>query len=91
MNKNDIVANVAQEAGLTKAESKKAVDAFLNVVSIGLKNRETVQIAGFGTFSAKHRSARISTKPGTGEIIEIPSRWAPTFKAGKTLKDAVND
>lgn len=91
MNKNDIVANVAQEAGLTKAESEKAVNAFLNVVSTGLKNRETVQIVGFGTFSAKHRSARICTKPGTGEIIEIPSRWAPVFKVGKTLKDAVND
>lgn len=91
MNKNDIVASVAQEAGLTKAESEKAVNAFLNAVTVGLKNRETVQIFGFGTFSAKHRSARIGTKPSTGEIIEIHSRWAPAFKAGKPLKDAVND
>lgn len=90
MNKNDIVMNVVQETGLTSTESEKAINAFLNAVTTGLKNRETVQIIGFGTFCAKYRSARIGTKPSTGENIEIPGKWAPTFKAGKTLKEAVN-
>lgn len=90
MNKSDIVARVAQDTGLTKAESEKAVNAFLDAVTSGLKNRETVQIIGFGTFSAKLRHARIGTRPGTDDIIEIPSKWAPTFKAGKSLKETLN-
>lgn len=90
MNKTELVALVAEKAGLTKADSAKAVDAVLEAVSETLAAKEEVRIAGFGTFSVAHRKATTGRNPRTGEELQIPASNLPKFKPGKTLKDSVN-
>ena len=90
MNKTELVALVAEKAGLTKADSAKAVDAVLEAVSETLASKEEVRIAGFGTFSVAHRKATTGRNPRTGEELQIPASNLPKFKPGKTLKDTVN-
>lgn len=90
MNKTELVALVAEKAGLTKADSAKAVDAVLESVSETLAAKEEVRIAGFGTFSVAHRKATTGRNPRTGEELQIPASNLPKFKPGKTLKDSVN-
>ncbi|HAG52164.1 MAG TPA: DNA-binding protein HU [Alphaproteobacteria bacterium] len=90
MNKTELVAVVAQKAGLTKADSAKAVDAILEAVSETLASNEEVRIAGFGTFSVAHRKATTGRNPRTGEELQIAASNLPKFKPGKTLKDSVN-
>ena len=90
MNKTELVALVAEKAGLTKADSAKAVDAVLEAVSETLASKEEVRIAGFGTFSVAHRKATTGRNPRTGEELQIPASNLPKFKPGKTLKDSVN-
>lgn len=89
MNKTELISAVADAAGLTKADAGKAVDAFLKTVTESLKKREDVALVGFGTFSADERKARTGRNPATGAEITIPATVQPKFKAGKTLKDAV--
>ena len=84
MNKNEIVAKVAEKAGIKKCDAEKAVDAVVSTITDALKQGDKVQIVGFGAFEVKHRAARV------GEPVEIPASKAPVFKAGKPLKDAVN-
>ena len=86
----ELVAVVAQKAGLTKADSAKAVDAILEAVSETLAAKEEVRIAGFGTFSVAHRKATTGRNPRTGEALQIAASNLPKFKPGKTLKDSVN-
>ena len=90
MNKNDLVAEVAKNTGLSKADASKSVDAFLNAVTNALKNNDEVRLVGFGTFSIAQRAETEGRNPRTGEILKIPASKQPKFKAGKGLKDAVN-
>lgn len=90
MNKNDLVAAVAEAAGLTKADAAKAVDAVFDTVTSSLKGGKEVRLVGFGTFSVVSRKATTGRNPRTGETIQIAASKQPKFKAGKGLKDAVN-
>ena len=89
MTKTDLVAKVADTAGLTKKDADKAVNAMLEAVTGALKKGDKVTLVGFGTFETRKRPARIGRNPQTKEEIKIPATTAPAFKAGKALKDAV--
>jgi DNA-binding protein HU-beta len=90
VNKNDLVAEVANSAGLSKADAAKAVDGVFDAISGSLQGGGEVRIVGFGTFSVANRKATTGRNPRTGETIQIPASKQPKFKAGKGLKDAVN-
>lgn len=90
MNKQDLVSEVADLAGLTKAEAGKAVDAVFDGITRALKAGDEVRLVGFGTFSVARRAASTGRNPRTGEEIAIKASSQPKFKAGKGLKDAVN-
>ena len=90
MNKNDLIAAVADDTSLTKADAAKAVDSVIDTVVGSLKSGTEVRLVGFGTFSVADRAASEGRNPRTGEKIQIPASKQPKFKAGKGLKDAVN-
>lgn len=90
MKKSDIAAHVANQASLSKASAESAVNAVFAAISDSLSREEAVTIAGFGTFSTRRRPARQGRNPRTGESITIAASIVPSFKAGKTLRDAVN-
>jgi DNA-binding protein HU-beta len=90
MNKNDLIGQVADDSGLSKADATKAVDAVLDNIAGSLSNGGEVRLVGFGTFSVTHRKATTGRNPRTGESIQIKASNQPKFKAGKALKDAVN-
>ncbi|MCR5094990.1 MAG: HU family DNA-binding protein [Lachnospiraceae bacterium] len=90
MNKTELVAAIAKEAGLTKVDAEKALKAFTETVSKELKKKGKVQLVGFGTFETAKRAARTGRNPQTGKDIKIPAAVVPKFKAGKALKDTVN-
>ena len=90
MNKNDLVANVAERSGLSKADCTKAVDGVFDAITDSLKKSEEVRLVGFGTFSVSRRAASVGRNPRTGEQIQIKASNQPKFKAGKGLKDSVN-
>lgn len=90
MNKNDLIASVAEAADLSKADAGKAVDAVFDAISGALSSGGDVRLVGFGTFSVAARAATKGRNPRTGEEIDIPASKQPKFKAGKGLKDAVN-
>jgi len=90
MNKADLVNSVAYKTGLSKADAGRAVDATVEAVEDALRGGDSVSLIGFGTFSVKHRAARIGRNPQTGQNIQIKASNVPSFKAGKSLKDAVN-
>ncbi|HHT15834.1 MAG: HU family DNA-binding protein [Christensenellales bacterium] len=90
MNKTELIAAVAKEAGLKKVEAERAVSAVLNTIESELKAGNKVQLIGFGTFEAKDRPARVARNPRTGESIQVAASKAPVFKASKVLKDALN-
>ena len=89
MNKTELVASVAEKAGLTKKDSEKAVNAVLAAVTESLQKGEKVQLVGFGTFEVRERKARKAQNPQTKKEITIPATKVPAFKAGKALKDLV--
>ena len=91
MNKAETAERLAARAGLSKAAAREAVDALFGVIGEALANGEEVRIAGFGTFGTRSRPARTGRNPRTGEAVSISASTSPTFKAGKTLKDVVND
>ena len=90
MNKNELVAAMAEKAELSKKDAEKALDACKAVVEEALVKGDKVQLVGFGTFEAEDRPARVGRNPRTGEEVKIAASKAPAFKAGKQLKDAVN-
>lgn len=90
MNKAELVATMAEKSGLSKADSEKALKAFLESVEGALKKGDKVQLVGFGTFEARKRAARTGHNPKTGKSIKIKASKQPAFKAGKALKDALN-
>lgn len=90
MNKKEFVENYAAVSGITKAEAKKNVDAFLELIKNTLTEGEEIVLPGFGKFEVKMRSERAARNPQTGETVVVPASKAVHFKAGKFLKDAVN-
>ena len=90
MKKSEMVGRVAGRLGLGKSAAEGAVDAVFEVIAEALAKEEAVRIAGFGTFATRSRSARTGRNPRTGERVSIPASKAPSFKAGKALRDAVN-
>jgi len=89
VNKADLIAQVANDSSLPKAQAATAVDATLDAITAALKGGDEVKIAGFGTFSVAERAASTGRNPKTGEPIKIAATKLPKFKAGKGLKDAV--
>ena len=91
MNKAELIAKIAEESKLTKKAAETALDAFVTSVEDALKNGEKVQLVGFGTFEVRERAARKGRNPQTKAEIKIPASKAPVFKAGKALKELVNN
>lgn len=89
MNKTELVAAVAEKAGLTKKDAEKALAAVIESVTKAIKKGDKVQLVGFGTFEARKRAARQGINPATGEKIKIAASKTPVFKAGKAFKDAI--
>ncbi|MCR4619843.1 MAG: HU family DNA-binding protein [Paludibacteraceae bacterium] len=89
MNKAELVDAIAAKAGLSKVDSKKALDAFVATVKDVLKANDKLSLVGFGTFSVAERSARQGVNPSTGKKISIPAKKIAKFKAGAELADAV--
>ena len=90
MNKNELIASMASEAGLTKADAGKALDAFISSITQALKAGDEVRLVGFGTFAVSKRAATTGRNTRTGETIKNKARKQQKFKAGKTLQEAVN-
>ena len=90
MTKTDLVNYIAEEAGLTKADATRAIDAFVETVKEALVKGDKVPLIGFGTFATSERGAREGRNPQTGEVVHIAARTAVTFKPGAALKEAVN-
>lgn len=91
MNKSELVSALAEKTDMTKKDSAEMLDGLLAVVVETLQKGEDIAIAGFGTLKVKERAARTGRNPQTGETIQIAASKAISFKAGKTLKDAVKD
>jgi len=89
MNKAQLIDAIAEKAGLTKADSKKALDAFVEATTDALKNGDRVALIGFGSFSVSTRSARTGRNPQSGAPIEIPEKKVVKFKPGAELEDAI--
>ena len=90
MNKAELVSVIAEKAGLTKVDAKKALEAFMDASSEALHKGDRISLVGFGTFEVSERAAREARNPQTGEPMNISACKAPKFKAGKALKDAIN-
>lgn len=89
MKKAELIAAVAEKAGLTKKDADKAVSAVLDTIVEAVAAGDSVSVVGFGTFSVRARDARTGLNPRTKETIKIPASKQPAFKAGKAFKDAV--
>ena len=90
MNKAQLIDAMAAESGLTKADSKRALDAFVKATGDALKGGDRVGLVGFGSFGVSERSARTGRNPQTGKEISIPAKKVIKFKAGSELTDSVN-
>lgn len=90
MNKSELIDAIAASADLPKASAGRALDAVIGTIESTLQSGESVALVGFGTFAVKDRAARTGRNPQTGAPIQIAAAKIPSFKAGKSLKDAVN-
>lgn len=90
MNKSELIDNIAQNGGLSKVDAGKALDATIASITKALKDGDSITLVGFGTFAVKERAARTGRNPKTGEELQIKATKVPSFKAGKSLKDAVS-
>ncbi|GJH40907.1 DNA-binding protein HU-beta [Capnocytophaga sp. HP1101] len=90
MNKSELIDAIASESGLTKTDSKKAVEAFFSSVEKALKKGDKVAVVGFGSWSVAKKEAREARNPRTGAVIKVPAKKVVKFKAGAELSDAVN-
>ncbi len=90
MNKQDLIAKIAKDAGLTKSSAAAAVESFLDGIAKTLKKSGSVTLVGFGTFKVSVRKARMGRNPQTGAAVKIPRRKVAKFAAGKGLKDLLN-
>ena len=92
MNKAELITKMAEKSELTKKEAEAALNAFMQSVEEALVEGDKVQLVGFGTFETRERAARQGRNPrNPEEVIEIPASKAPVFKAGKSLKEAINN
>ena len=91
MNKSELIDAIASDADISKASAGRALDSVLGSITGALSNGDSVSLVGFGTFSVKHRAARAGRNPQTGATIQIKAATVPGFKAGKALKEAVNN
>ena len=89
MNKKELVQKIAKNANVTIADAEKCLGAFMSNIEKALARGDKVTLVGFGTFETKRRNARDGRNPKTGETIKIPATTVPSFKAGKSLKEAV--
>jgi len=89
MNKTELIAAIAEKAGLTKKDAERVLNAAFDAITGALANGDRVQVSGFGAFEVKTREARVGRNPRTKETIQIPASKNPVFKAAKALKDAV--
>lgn len=89
MNKSELVEAIAHGSGVTKADAQRVLDTFMMTVTDALKSGDQVVLPGFGSFSTGNRSARTGRNPQTGQTIQIKASRVAKFKAGKTLKEAV--
>ena len=90
MNKNDLIADIAERTGMSKPGAAQAIEATVEAITDALKSGQEVKIIGFGNFSVTQRQASKGRNPRTGAVIDIPASRSPKFRAGKGLKDAVN-
>ena len=90
MNKGDLVEQIAQAAEISKSAAERAIDAMIVAVKSSLRKDEVVTLVGFGTFYAGKRAARTGRNPKTGAALDIKAARMPKFRAGKSLKDAIN-
>ena len=91
MNKTDLIAAIAEETGMTKKDVSTVVDATFDKITAAMVAGDKVQLMSFGTFETRERGERTGKNPRTGESVTIAACKAPAFKAGKALKDAVNE
>ena len=90
MNKIELTNKVAAKAGLSKKDSKAAVDAVLETITETLSRKEQVALVGFGTFSTSQRAARTAKVPGTDKTVDVAAKTVAKFKAGKLLKNFID-
>ena len=91
MNKAELITSMSEKSKLTKKDAELALKAFIESVEEALEKGEKVQLVGFGTFETRERAAREGRNPRSGEVMHIAASKAPKFKAGKALKDIVNE
>ena len=89
MNKQELVAKIAKDTGLSKTNAAEAIGSLIDNITRSLKKGDSVSFVGFGTFKTANRKARSARNPRTGDAIKIPKRRVPRFSAGKALKQAV--
>lgn len=90
MNKKDLITAIAEETGMTKKDVATVVDAVFDKITAAMVAGDKVQLMGFGAFETRERGERTGKNPRTGEAVTIAACKSPAFKAGKSLKDAVN-
>lgn len=89
MNKQELIEQMVSDTKMSKTSCKRALEAFIKAVEKSLKKKESVALAGFGTFDVAKRKARVGVNPVTGQKMNIPAKKVPKFRAGKKLKDLV--
>jgi len=89
MNRSDVIAKMATDAGISKAKAESALNGLIDGIAGALRSGDKVSLVGFGTFSVSDRAARTGRNPRTGDTIQIPASKVPRFKPGKGLKDAI--
>jgi DNA-binding protein HU-beta len=89
LNKQELVASVADKAGLTKKDAEKAINAVIDSIRGALNAGDKVSLVGFGTFEVRNRAARSGRNPQTGAAIKIAAGKVPAFRPGKELKESV--
>ena len=89
MNKTELITLAAQNAGMTRKDAERVINAAIDAVTAALVNGDKVQLSGFGSFEVKDREARMGRNPLTKEAVEIPATKVPVFKASKALRDTV--
>jgi DNA-binding protein HU-beta len=90
MNKNELIAEIADAVDVSKAKAAEALDAFTHIVAKALASGDEIRLVGFGTFTVVNRKATEGRNPRTGAVIKIAASRQPKFRAGKALKEQVN-
>lgn len=89
MNKSELVTAIAENAGITKADASRALQALLESLTTAMTNGDSVSLTGFGSFSVNERAARTGRNPSNGKALKIAAKKVPKFKPGKALKEAL--